>query len=238
MFFRSKKREVSLAKFCESFYENSILNPVLGDGKVDVLSTIAQTDKRLIAEADLRFADVSTQKLVTETINLRFELFGLAWMHLFGPDLAVKLSFFTHDYLRAKNKREVWEGMEIYNQQIYRSTLSLKKKMGSSWEKHIALSNKTRFDYFTKHLDEARKGGIDVENDNYANRIARPLNQLFTEKLWADRTAARFLIIPLCDRLGFDLEFLPNDQARFRLAAIITGFYDGARQAMSDIKPV
>jgi hypothetical protein len=100
----------------------------------------------------------------------------------------------------------------------------------------MALNNKTRFDLFTKHLDEAQKSGVDVEQDNFANRIARPLNLLFTNKVWQDRRTARFLIVPLCDRLGFDSEFLPNERACICLAALITGFCGGARQAMSRIK--
>jgi hypothetical protein len=238
MFFLTKKQRVPLQSFCQSFYENSILSPTLGDKKIDVLSTFAQTHKRLIVDADSRFADIDTQKLVTETKILRFELFGLAWLHMFGPDLAVKRSLFTHDYLKMKNRSDLWDGMEIYNQQIFRSTLTLKKTMGATWVRYITKCNRTRFDSFTKYLDEAKRGGIDVEANEYSTCIARGLNHLFTEKVWKNRATAYQLIIPLCDRLGLDSEFLPNEQARLCLAAIIAGFYDGARQAMDNIKPV
>jgi hypothetical protein len=96
MFFLTKKQKAPLESFCQNFYENSILNPKLGDRKVDVLSTIAQADKRLVADEDPRFADIDRRKLVTETINLRFELFGLALLQLFGPALAVRTSGQAH----------------------------------------------------------------------------------------------------------------------------------------------
>jgi hypothetical protein len=237
MFFQRKKHKRPLEMLCEDFYEDSILNPSIGEGRVDVLATFAQTHKTLIAEQDARFADIDTKILATETINLRFELFGLAFLHLFGPDTAVKASLFTHDYLLAKERHKIWGDMEAYNQQIYHSTLSLEKKMGASWERYVVLSNKARFELFTKHLDEARRRGVDVEKDNFGTGIARPVNRLFTEKPWKDGTTARFLIIPLCDRLGFDSEFLPNESARMALAAIITGFYNGARDALERVEP-
>lgn len=238
MFFQRKKQKRPLEALCQNFYENAILSPSIGDGRVGVLSILAQTNKKLIVEQDMRFADIDLKKLATETVNLRFELFGLAFLHLFGPDRAVKASLFTHDYLLAKGRLKVWDDMEIYNQQIDRSILSLQKGMGASpWIRHVTLMNKTRFDLFKKHLEEARRTGVDVEKKNFGSGIARPLNRLFTEEVWKDGTTALFLTIPLCDRLGFDAGFLPNERARLALAAIITGFYNGARDAIDNVDP-
>ena len=237
MFLRRTKLQKPLGDICKDFYENSILNPTLGDGRVDVLSIMAQTQKGILAEQDSRLANIDVQSLVKETINLRFELFGLAFLHLFGPDLAVKASLFTYDFLDANGRREIWHDMGVYNQQIARSFLFLKKRMGSAWERHVAITNKRRSELFAKYLDEARRSGIDVENDNFGNRIARPLNHMFTEKIWNDGTTASCLIIPFCDRLGFDPEFIPSVPARKALVSIITGLYSGARIAMQNVEP-
>jgi hypothetical protein len=45
-----------------------------------------------------------------------------------------------------------------------------------------------------------------------------------------------YLMFVLCNKLGFGGDFSPNDEAGFRLNAVILGFYDGAHQGLDEVK--
>jgi hypothetical protein len=98
----SKKPEVYFKDFCRNFYDNQILNPVIG--KTDFGGVFPDYVKKSLAEVDLDFAKVDTLLLKNELITLRFELFALAWLHKFGEKSAIAQSIFTRKYLQEKGK--------------------------------------------------------------------------------------------------------------------------------------
>src|SRR5216117_1908591 len=96
MFLR-KKAEVDLAVFCRDFYGKNILHPVIAG--IDAGAIFVETVRRSVVEADSNFRKADLQKLADEMMLVRFELFGLAWLHRFGDKLAVAQSAFTKRYL-------------------------------------------------------------------------------------------------------------------------------------------
>lgn len=224
MSFFSKKQEVNLEDFCRDFYEKNILNPVI-EG-VDVGGAYFDAVIKTIVEADQNFSNINSQKLATEIIPLRFELFALAWLHKFGDKSAIVQSIFTKHYLQEKNREDIWDASETYNQAIARST-TLGKTPEKAFDRvYLAKVNTTRINLFKQY----HKEGHDPKC------VARVLNRLFSDDVWKKNITAGLLMFALCDRLGFEKDFEPSKEAQFRLTAVIRGLYDGAWQSLSKIK--
>jgi hypothetical protein len=220
----SKKQKISLEEFCTDFYEKNILNPVVQG--VNAGAVFVDTIKRNVVEVDDNFAKISAQKFSDEVTLLRFELFALAWLHQFGDKLAIVQSDFTKHYLHEKKRDDIWDNSESYNQAIARST-TLGKTPEKAFDRvFLGNRNKTIADLFDQYHAE----GCD------SKCVARVLNRMFTETAWKKGVAAGLLMFAFCDRLGFEANFEPTKEAQFRLTAIIRGFYDGAKQAVSKIE--
>jgi len=220
-----KKQEVSLNDFCRNFYEKYIISPMIG-GVVDAGAVYNDTVKRSIVEADHNFANIDSQRFAAEVVILRFELFALAWLHKFGDRLAVAQSTFTKHYLHEKKRDDIWNDSESYNQAIARSSTAGKTSKKAFDRVFLATVYNTRFDLFNQFYKE----GHDSEC------IARALNRLFTKEAWKKGVTAGFLMFVLCDRLGFESNFEPDKEAKFRLEVVIRGFYDGARESLENIR--
>jgi len=217
----SKKKEVALADFCREFYEKNIMNPMIQE--LDVNAAFVDVIIRSITEVDQSFAKVNSQKFAKEYLLLRFELFALAWLHQFGEKLAVAQSVFTKDYLHEKNRDDIWDDLEFYNQAIARSSTIGRKTTNGFDRAYLMRVNKTKADQFDHYYRE----GYDTV------AVARALNRLFTEKAWKKGITAELIRLAVCDRLGFK----PNDEARFRLNAVICSLlYDGAHQSLANVR--
>lgn len=216
----SKKKEVDLADFCREFYEKYIMNLMIQE--LDVGTGIVDVKIRFITEVDQSFANISSQKFAKEYLLLRFELFALAWLHQFGERLAVAQSKFTKDYLHEKNRDDIWDDLKFYNQAIARSSTIGRKTTNGFDRAYFMKVNKTRADQFDHYYRE----GYDTV------AVARALSRLFTEKAWKKGITAELIMLAVCDHLGFKA----NDEAHFRLIAVIRGLYDGAHQALDNIR--
>lgn len=220
----SKGQEVCLEDFYRDFYERNILNPVVGG--VDAGAIYYETTWKTVVELDQNFADINSQKLATEIIPLRFELFALAWLHQFGDKSAVAQSIFTKHCLQEKKRDDIWDASESYNQAIARSVTLGKTADTASGRAHLGFTTKMRVDLFSHFYEQ----GHDPKC------VARALNRLFCDEPWKKGITAGLLVFALCDRLGFGVKFEPNKEAQFRLTALIRGLYDGARQSLEKIK--
>lgn len=220
----SKKQERGLEEFCSEFYEENILNPVIG--RINAGAVLVDTIKRNAVEADTNFSKISAQKLADEVTLLRFELFALAWLHQFGDKSAVSQSVFSKKYLHKKNKDNIWDNLEVYNQAVARSSTLGKTSKKAFDRVFLGNRNKTIADLFDQYHAE----GYD------SKCVARVLNRMFTETAWKRGITAGLLMFALCDRLGFESNFEPTKEAQFRLTAIIRGFYNGAKQALEKVK--
>lgn len=219
-----RKQSVGLEDFCRDFYEKNILNPVIAG--IDAGEVYFDTVRKSIIAVDPNFSNITSQKLAEAIIPLRFELFAFAWLHKFGEKLAIAQSVFTKNYLHEKKRDDIWEASEVYNQAIARSS-TLGRTPEKAFDRvFLARVNTTRMNLFEQY----HKEGFDNKC------VARVLNRLFSEDAWKRNVTSGLLMFALCDRLGFDKEFEPNKEAQFRWVAVIRGLYDGAYQALENIK--
>ncbi len=224
MSFFSKKQEVNLESVNRIFYENVILDCIV-DG-VDVNALFFETLKNALIEADRNFANVDSQKFIDEIIALQFELFALAWFHQFGEGSSVIQTTFTKNYLNNAGKDKIWSSMQPYEQAIARSATAGRNPDNSSDKMYMLQLDKKKVDLFGKFIEE----GYNEEC------IARALGLLSTDIAWSKGITAGLLLFTLCDRLGLDPDFQPNDKAHSRWFIEINDFYDKAKKSLSNIK--
>lgn len=224
----TKKQAVRLDAFCRDFFERNIMNPVI-EG-IDAGAAIVEVIKDNIVEVDSKFSDVAIQTFASEYVLLRFELFGLAWVHQFDERSAVAQSEYTKNYLHEKERDDIWDNLEFYNQVIARSSTLGRTPTKGFDRVYLVKVNTTRMDLFSKFHDEGYDPTV----------VARALNRLFTKDAWKKDTTAELLMFGICDHLGFgpNCEVYANQEAQFRFKAIIHGLYDGAIQALENIKIV
>jgi len=224
----NKKQESSLEAFCRAFYERNIMNPVI-EG-IDSGAVFVEVGKKYLVEVDPKLSSIDDKKLAAEVIPLRFELFALAWIHQFGDRLAVAQSVFTKNYLHEKGRDAIWDNMEFYNQAITRSSTLGRKTTNGFDRAYLMKVNQTRMDQFDFYIGE----GYDP------TAVARALNRLFTKDAWKKDITAELLMFVVYDHLGFgpNNDVWANEEAQFRLKGVIHGLYNGAAEAMEDIKIV
>lgn len=226
MSFFSRKQEIGLEDFCRDFYENQILNPVVA--KVDASNVYSNIVKKSIAEVYLEFANIDSQKFREELIILRFELFALAWTHKFvSGKLVVAQSAFTKRYLHEKGRDDIWNGMEHYNKIIDGATLHWLSNLGKM---NLSFNYHMREDLTAKNIDDAKELGINIDES-----IERANNRLWSENAWKQKLLLGPLVVTFCNQLGLNPSEL-NEEAGFRLAAVIKGLYDGAQQSWDKVK--
>jgi len=225
MFF-NKKQKVNLDEFCRDFYENIILNPVIGG--TDVSAVFYDTSRRSIVEADPSFANIDPKKFSAEIRILQFELFALAWMDKFGDKSAVAQSIFTNRYLHENERDDIWDAMESYNQAIAHS-VTVGKNSNGRLSKAIEVGS-TGFIYRMRAdlYDVYQKQGFDTKC------VARAVNRILFGNAWKKGYTAYFLMLTLCDHLGFKPD--EPSEAQMRLTFVIRMIYDGARQSLDKIK--
>lgn len=226
MGFFAMKQKVNLEEFCRDFYEKNILNPVIQS--FDAGEVYFDTVRKSIVEADQNFSKITSQKLASEMIPLRFELFALAWMHKFVGKFAIAQSVFTKSYLHKKERDDIWNGMEHYNKFIDGATLNWLTSLGKM---NLSFWYHMREDMTAKNIEDAKKIGLSDKDES----IVRVNNRLCSENAWKQKIVLGGLVIALCERLNLDPKEL-NEEAGFRLAVAIRGFYDGAYQAIENIK--
>jgi len=223
MKFFNRKPKAHLDEFCRNFYDDQILPPsIKGLEGLNVDSIYFDTVRQSVIEADSSFVSVEPQLFAAEMTVLRFEVFGIAWLHEVGDKLAAAQSEFTKRYLEEHRKLDIWESIEPYNQAVARSsTLGLKPDTASG-RGHIAFVDSMRMQMFGKWNEQ----GFDPEC------VARAANRLATEEAWKKSLTPGYLMLTLCDRLSCDL----NEEGQFRLVATIVGLYNGARGLLKEVK--
>lgn len=227
MFLFTRKKEVNLEVFCRDFYDKNILNPVVSG--IDIGKAYLETVIKNVEEADPKFDKVDIKRLTEELTILRFELFALAWTHKFvsGKNVVFQ-SVFTKKYLLEKGKKDIWDGMDDYSKAIDGATLHWFTTLGKM---NLNFNFRMREDLAAENIKEANKMGIDskdivVERVNY---------RLWSENAWRQKLILTVIQSIFYKRLQFKAEEL-NDEALFRVAAVIKGLYDGAQETIKNIK--
>jgi hypothetical protein len=219
----NRKPKVHLSEFCRDFYTEVILHPAIEDVEdIEPNSIFFETVRRSVIEVDSSFAEVDLESLTEEIIVLRFEVFGLAWLHELGDKHAAAQSTFTKEYLEEQGRSDIWEAMESYNKAIARSSTLGQTKDTSTGRAYLAFLDSMRMQLFEKWHGQ----GFDP------TCVARAANRISAEEAWKKNLTPGYLMLTLCDRLDYE----PNDEAQFRLVATIVGLYNGSREALREVK--
>jgi hypothetical protein len=223
------QQEFDLETACRTFYENYILNCVLADGR-DLNTEIIGQLRTSIVAADTNFTNVDPQNFYYEITVLQFELFGLAWLGQFGKTSAIVQSTFTKKYLHEKSRDDIWDAMEPYNQAVARSAVFLHLPAKTFFTKmYVNRVNNARMNLTSQFVKE----GYDFKC------VVRAINRLFSDDyVWDKGTTAGLLLLALCDRLGFNSDFLPSKEARSRWFVEISKFYKEDKMLLKDVKDV
>jgi len=219
----SRKQKVNCEEYCRKYYEQVILNPIIkGIGPETIYF-----DKviKSIAEADQNLSHITSEKLASEMIPLRFELFALAWMHKFVGDFTIPQSVFTKHYLHEKGRDDVWNGMEHYNKYIHSATLHWLNNLGKM---NLAFWYNMRNNLTQNNIEKSKKMGLEIDEV-----IVRVNNRLCSENAWKQRIIPGSLAFALCEKFGLD--YL-NKEAGSRLAKSIQGLYEGSYESLASIK--
>lgn len=222
----SRKKEVGLEEFCRDFYDNNILNPVIHG--FDVGKAFFETVVKTVEEADPAFNKVDKERLIEELTILRFELFALAWTHKFiSGKTVIAQSAFTKHYLLEKGRKDIWDGMDSYNKAIDGATLHWLTNLGKM---NLGFNYRMREDLTAKNVEVAKKLGIDIDET-----IERANYRLWSENAWKQKVILAVIQSVLYKNLQFNPETL-NDEALFRLAAVIKRLYDGAKESIDGVR--
>jgi hypothetical protein len=222
MGFFSKKPRVRLDDFCRDFYDRNILYSHPEVARLGYAQVFCDTIKCSIGKVDPRFAAVDSELLKAEMTLVRFEVFGLAWLHQQGNKRAAEQSEFTRLYLEESCRTDIWEAMQPYNKASARSSTLGRTGETATGRAYLTFINETRAAF----ADEWFKLGFAPLS------IGRAVNRLATDVAWKQSLTAAFLMTTICENLECQL----NEEAQFRLVAIIRGFYDGVTESLKAVK--
>lgn len=250
MGFFSTKKEVKLEDFCRDFYENSLLNPKIGEKEMtaNTINDWVKFLKKAIVEFDndTIFINIDETKLTYEFEIMSYELFALAWIHSLGDEFVFDQSVFTNKYLQEKGQDNIWNDMEDYNIAVGSSGTYGLNDVGH----YRNMMDKGKF--FDKQNEIAQKKGFTLSGTDLAI-IRRPMNRKFSEKAWASGSTSFGLTLALLQRLGLiegdahkhfglfghdnsNINLKINDNARLRLNIFMMGIYLNAKKSFDEIK--
>ena len=115
---------------------------------INVARTYCETINRSVTEVDPKFADVEIELLMAELTVIRFEVFGLAWLHQQGDKRAAEQSDFTRVYLENSSRTDIWEAMVPYNQAIAQSSTFGQTSETGTGRAYLTFVNSMRMDLF------------------------------------------------------------------------------------------
>ena len=215
--FRKKPKVnfVNLEDFCNDYYEHYIF-PVKKDD-IDSIKNNFEGVKKAVVKIDQSFSKIPLENLIDEMTVIHLELFAVAWMHQFGPELAIRNSIFTTDYLNRKDLHEIWGKSERYNKLLTRICTNKDCRRCSS----IAIArNRIELTLLYKGYD--------------TSCILRTLNRYSSQIELEDGITINSLTFELCFRLKSKIAF----KATFPLATAITGFYYDTKRKLTNIKVI
>jgi hypothetical protein len=229
----NKKQRVLLKEFCWDFYDKYILN--ISVANIDVGIGVAEVFKKSIVEVAPSFINVDLQNFSYEIILMRIEIFGLALLHKLGDKNTAVLSQYTKDYLIKNNRSDIWDDLELYNQAIAASSKLNQNTESKKGRAYLVFLDRVRMELF----DLWYKKGFD------SKCVARAANRIMTDVAWKKKLTHTYLMIALCKRLGYEYNEQNklcnkignelNEEAQFRIIAMIKGFYDGCIDSLNDV---
>lgn len=169
----SRKPKMGLVEFCENFYDKNLLYPVIQG--IDAGAIFLDSVRKSVTEADSNFGNIDPALFEAQIGALRFEEFGLAWLH--------------------QQRLDIWDAMEPYNRAISRSCTHGCTRETALSRGRMAFVDSTRMQMFSMWHDQ----GFDP------NSVARAANRLCSESAWNDGVTRGYLMLTLCNRLGCEV---------------------------------
>ena len=230
-----RKPKVSMEEFCREFYHTQVFNANIAG--VDAYKMLCETAFDSVVEADQSFAAIDRARFQEELTAIRMELFALAWMRRFKrEDLTVPQSLFTRRYLQEEGKLPIWDIMGEYNQAVARSATTSETGQqvdGPLGRGRVAFVNTLRFEVFRKlWADAAGDESTTEQREDLLNCVARVANRIGADIEGSNCILVKLLGVRLADRLDCEADL--TSEALFRLAAVIYGLYQGAREAIGE----
>lgn len=217
----SSKPEVELQAFCRDFYDGQVFQAVIGEEDTQQAFWDACYDS--LVTADEQFRVVKPRNFYREMLAVRLELFTLAWMHKQKKySAALGQVAFTKEYLENVGREDLWEAIRQYGNAVGSSVVMADPGKRVSEAKQVFVS-KTRFDLFNKWYDEE---GWDGEC------AALTGNHVLTEEAWKNGQALTALRLAFVDRVKCPM----SERASFALQAIFYGMYNGASEAIREVR--
>jgi hypothetical protein len=81
MNFFTRKPKVHLDEFYRDFYDRAFRSKIRD---MDLYAGLLDMDRQFVIKADSSFVSVDQQLFVAEMTVLRYEVFGIAWLHEVG----------------------------------------------------------------------------------------------------------------------------------------------------------
>jgi hypothetical protein len=231
----NSKSKIGIEEFCRQFYDSQVFHAVIAGE--DVGKGILDTMFDSVAEADHPFATIDRALFYQEMCALRLEVFALAWAHKFNQDkFTIPQSIFTRRYLEENGKLEIWDIMGEYNRAISDSvTLKATGERMEDWR--VVQANKTRADMFDKWVDA---NIVDPPNPTeqektFLNCVARVANRIGADLQRNGEISNRRVTAMLLYRLRWEEDKDLSTEALFRLASLVFGMYQGAKEAIKSV---
>lgn len=215
VFSRKPKSDVGTA--IQGYYDAQLFHPQPIAG-FDPAAVYMVHSYEAIAKADPGFTAVSLEQFTDEVLVVRVEIFQTAWSHHFKAKTpyVVAESVATSAYLMREGRQDIQERMLTYNHAVAAGSVMLNV---SSSEK-LSRGSSAFVDSFRASLfKEWRAKGLD------GSQAAMAANRVMTDVNFDKQGPAR-LAFAFAQRLGVQL----NDEAAFACAAVLYGFYAGARE--------
>lgn len=215
----SHKTKTDAVQFARGFYDEFVFGPDPAGG--DFMLMIAETNQRLINEADPSFAEVDLGAFKDELLAMRLEMIQTAWTHGSKDEPAIAISKFTREYLADKQWDDLWEVMTDYNQAVAESATFRADGNTRTGRATITFVNVSRTNLF----DALVTKGHD------SDAVARVVNRFGSLPKWKAGIVQGLVAIRLTRHLN-----LEGSQAIWEpLSAVAHGFYRGAKEALEGV---
>jgi hypothetical protein len=239
------KQKYSMEQFCEQFYNSMIFDTPGKESDRDI-NTIDGA-YQLLENADKAFSRVDRDTFGHEMAAMHLELFSLAFMKQYSDfNHEIHHSVFTREYLRQKNRLDIWETMQEYNRLI--SQTATMKADGNQMTNNTAIERMTiaqvtslRAELFKKWV---RDNSINLENvtereNELAQCVTRVCNRLGADIMGRNQVGNRRLSASLLFRLGGDKLWPegrePGGDFLLKLASQSYSMYDFALNALKKV---
>ena len=131
-------------------------------------------------------------------------------------------SEFTKQYLSDIGRSDLWDAMSDYNQAVAESTISGADPNRATGRAKITFVNVSRANLFDELLATA--------SDPVC--VTRVANRLGSKASWKAGITQGLLAIRVTQRLGIE----GSDEIWGRLGAVALGYYQGAKEALDEVK--